>query len=327
MHVKKENIEESSRVIDWIIQLCQQHDALPVFMGDQYDTMAIKRVEVEEFWYEAYEKIDGKLGRRDGISSISVTGNHDLNSDGSASAMTVHKKQTHVISAMGKISSELYAIGYVRDNQEFIKCAEHLYGSGAKVILCHAEFNGAEYENGFYAPHGIDLEKCPPVTFISGHIHKSQKLQASNGAVVLYTGTPRHLTRSDAGQVKGVWLMDGTTVDMILTPSAVAEPFVQILIQEGADLGCPVIPSSGRVYVDIKGSKDFVSEMTKKMPEGARVRTFVDTEVVKSEIKESDGVNVAFKNYLDKYFDNEKIPTTTRDVISQELLSQIGAAK
>jgi DNA repair exonuclease SbcCD nuclease subunit len=323
-HAKKENLEESVRLRDWIIETALAEKAKVVFMGDQYDNMAIKRVEVEEFWYEFYDLLNARLGEN---SSVSLTGNHDLNSDGTASAMTVHKKQTQVISGMGWISADIGAISFVRNNEEFIQEAHLLYGKGAKTIFCHAEFNGAEYENGFYAPGGIDLEQCPPVIFISGHIHKAQKLKAASGAEVIYIGTPRHLTRSDAGQIKGIWLYgeSGHLEKFIPTPAGVSEPFVEIVVSENEPVSMTLIPKSPtcRIYIDVKGTKEFVDGVLKKLPEGAKVRTFITSDVVKSDIKESEGVYVALEKFLNKYYDSEKVPVEMQKVLSTEIFGKL----
>lgn len=330
MHVKKENIEESNRLIDWIIDVCLSVTALPVFVGDQYDTMAIKRIEVEEFWHFALKKIKAKLM----ATPIMLTGNHDINSDGTASALTVHEDNALVVGSESKFmtfernATQVDAIGllsYIRDNDKFIEEATRLYNQGARVILCHAEFNGAEYENGFYAPHGIDLEKCPPVLFISGHIHKMQKLSSKNGAQVMYIGTPRHLTRSDAGQKKGVWVYDNglSASGFHPTPSSVAEPFTELHVVEGGEFVEIPKEHTGRLYVDVKGSKEFVDGVLKRLPEGVKVRTFVESQAVQSEIKESEGVEVAFQKFLNKYFEASQIPEASRQAISQELLGGI----
>jgi len=314
VHADLDNLDESRRLIRWIVPLVKKYGALPIFMGDQYSKMAIIRAEVLEFWVWAYNHINAELsGNEYDINSISLVGNHDLNSDGSASSMRAHAKQTMLApaSADTAISKNIAAIGYTRDNDTFIKMAQAAYRDGVRTILCHAEFNGAKYDNGFYAPQGIDLESCPPVLFISGHIHTKQEIK-SEFTKVLYVGTPRQLTRSDIGEVKGVhlWETDTNEMEFIPTPADVAEPFQQITITSEVQLA--TIPNSPRVYVDVHGSADFIKKTLKKMPESAKVRTFPDQERSPIEIKESDGIPAAFVAFSNKYFIKKALDDNTK---------------
>lgn len=296
MHVRKENIEESEKVIDWINNLKKQFNAKPVFMGDQHDTMSIVRTEVIDFWDRAYKKI--------GINqSYSIEGNHDLCSTGKTSAMTAHNQVTKVITKLENnfITTKVGAIGYVRDNNSFIERSLELYREGVRYILCHAEFYGAKYENGFYAPHGINLDELPEdLYFISGHIHKKQEIvNVKNGKpAVFYVGTPRMLTKSDIGENKGVTVFNTETFTFLFmpTPEDVAEPLVSYTIKEGDEL--PEIKNSSKVFVDITGSNDFVKEMCKKMPTSVKVRTIIKDPVKEILIKESDGISVAFLRFV-----------------------------
>ncbi len=217
MHVKRDNLDESKRLIEWIGSI----GGKPIFMGDQHDSMGVVRAEVIEFWDWAYRHLP---------KSISLTGNHDLSSDGSASAMTAHKDITEVVTnEPAWVSADIAAIGYIRDNDTFVATTWDVYKKGAKYILCHAEFNGAQFENGFYSPHGIDVSKCPPAIFISGHIHKRQRIQAGQHDI-RYIGTPRQLTRSDIGERKGVIVWDTETEQFtdMPTPHQVSKPFQHI---------------------------------------------------------------------------------------------------
>ena len=311
MHTKLDNIEESRRLIEFIVKNCKETEATPIFLGDQYDGMAAIRAEVLEFWVWAYSYINNALTGDDSkVSSISLTGNHDLNSDCSASAMSAHEKQTVVASGFGYLPLEggIAAFGYIRDNSAFIAQAQDAYSKGFRTILCHAEFDGAQYDNGFYSPHGIDLNLCPPVVFISGHIHKRQWVKANN-CEVRYIGTPRMLTRSDIGEAKGLVLWDTTKDEFksIPTPSEVAVPFQQITIASEEELNLYAVAASSRTYVDIKGSSEFIKKALKKMPDSVKVRTFPDQDRAPVEIKESDGIPAAFRAYAGKYFSTKTL--------------------
>jgi DNA repair exonuclease SbcCD nuclease subunit len=316
MHVKKDNLEESERIIDWICLLTEENNATPIFMGDQHDTMSVVRTEVISFWDSAYRKI--------GINkSYSIEGNHDLCPSGLTSAMTAHNEITKVITKNSPVflDKDVAAIGYIRDKLIFTQKILDLYNKGARHILCHSEFYGAQYENGFYAPHGIELDNLPKdLMFISGHIHKRQLIINSNTkqTVVNYIGTPRMITRSDIGETKGVTIFNTETKQFkfIETPEKVSEPFKFFVIKQG-DL-IPEIKNSSKTYIDIIGTNDFIKSIYKKIPDRVKTRSIIQEENKEIEIKESEGIASAFSKYA-----NSTLDLTLTKEQKQEVLSSI----
>jgi DNA repair exonuclease SbcCD nuclease subunit len=302
MHVKRDNVEESQKLIDWIHGLSQQYNARVIFLGDQYNDFGLVRVEVLEFWKNVYKKIP---------NSISLVGNHDLNPAGVTSSMIAHEGDTLVVGNKLTLIDEnlkMYAVGFIRDKVLFSDITFAAKSLGAKILLCHAEFNGAQYENGFYAPHGVELDKVPnDIVYISGHIHKKQDIKNKLGQVVVrYVGTPRMLTRSDIGDVKGVTLLksDGY-MEFIPTPENVCEPFKEFVIEEGQPI--PKIDSSAKVFVEVRGNQDFIKKVTQILPENIKVRTIIKNDDAKIVIKESEGINVSFHKFFRQYAANNKL--------------------
>lgn len=308
-HVQKTNLEESERLMKWIVTVAQAHNAQILLAGDLYNDFAVKRVEVEEFWNRHLRA----MGR-----PIVLTGNHDMNSDCSSSALTVHRDQCALLVDGPMKINDVGFLPFIRDNQVFIKEALGLYQQGVRLIFCHAEFAGSQYENGFYAPHGIDLMEMPSdLLFISGHIHKQQEF-----GNVWYPGTPRQLTRSDVGQTKGVWIISAATGvlsrNFIPTPENVCVPFKQITITPDTK-EIPGIPESDRVYVDIQGPKEFIDKMLKKIPNQAKIRTFPDQEKPVHGISESDGIPVAFLKYAAKYAADKQLPPEVAKAVMDKI--------
>lgn len=316
MHVKRDNIEESKKLIGWIADLSKKYNARVIFLGDQYNDFGLVRVEVLEFWKNAYKQIP---------NSISLVGNHDLNPAGVTSSMLAHENDTLVIGNRLTLIDEnlkMYAVGFIRDNVLFSDIALAAKSLGAKILLCHAEFNGAQYENGFYAPHGVELDKVPnDIVYISGHIHKKQDITNKLGQVVVrYIGTPRMLTRSDIGEVKGVTLLksDGYT-EFIPTPENVCEPFKEFIIEEGQPI--PKIDSSSKVFIEVKGSQDFIKKVAQTLPENTKVRTVLKNDETKIIIKESEGLNVSFGKFFNQYAVNNKLDELTSKRILEDIYS------
>ena len=311
MHVRKQDIEECYRFIQFVVYTATKSTTKArstiIFLGDQYNDFGIARLEVMEFWDWAYSLLAEK-----GLSNFSLIGNHDINGDASASAMTVHKNLTNLVTKQGAIidpENRIAGIGFTRNNDEFIKLAHTFAAQGVKTIICHAEIEGAQYDNGFYAPNGVPLASLPTgVQFISGHIHKQQEF-----ANVWYPGSPRYLTRSDIGEVKGIWTNTGATWELVNTPTDISKPFVAIEVTEGQPI--PDIPDSDRTFVDVHGSDEFIQKVCKKLPEAAKVRTFPTETRAAIEIKESEGIPVAFSKYAQQYAADK--------VLSQNAINQI----
>ena len=309
-HVKKDNIEPSRRLILWLVNLAKIHNATILFAGDQHDSMGVVRAEVIEFWDWAYETIN-KVSQ-----SISITGNHDLSADSLSSAMTAHKFVTQVIddspAVIDKVTKKVWGIGFIRDFKIFHARVMSAYEQGARVIVCHAEFNGAQFENGFYSPHGFDTNAFPSdLMFVSGHIHKKQSLIDNKGITrVLYPGSPRMLTRSDIGQIKTVtlWDIQDNSFRDIEVPEEVCPRFKHFIITPDNSELIKNIPDSSFVYVDIKGPKDFIQSMCKKISDNVKLRTLLDqSDNTLLKIKESEGIPSAFSKYLKIYKDSNNL--------------------
>jgi DNA repair exonuclease SbcCD nuclease subunit len=304
MHVKKDNIDESTLLIEWINRMSQENGNLPVvFLGDQYNDFGIAKVEVTDFWKWAYSYIEAP--------TISLVGNHDANSDMSLNFMTLHADHTYVVDGPTYVGFDQYLLlPFYRKAEEFLDIVNSTPRK-PKTIICHQEFNGAQYENGFYAPHGADptLINGSVERIISGHIHKKQAFER-----VVYPGTSRHLTRSDIGEEKGVHILKDDTFTFIPTPKEVSEPFVHYEISKGAQT-LPIIDSSERVFIDIKGDESFVRKQLKAMPKGAKVRTFVEQETSTVTVKESEGIPKAFFSYYMEYANQNNLGTAETKVI------------
>lgn len=318
-HVQRSNLDESERLMEWIRITAKKNNAKVLFAGDLYNDFAVKRVEVEEFWDKHLRSMD---------NPVVITGNHDMNSDATASALTVHKSICEIIDSPKMASFGDFAfMPFIRDNALFIRECLKLHSLGAKLIFCHAEFNGAQYENGFYSPHGIDPKELPTdLRFISGHIHKEQEF-----GNVWYPGTPRQLTRSDVGEVKGIHLLTIennvlSKKEFIATPEEVCTPFRQITITPET-VSIPVIPISDRVYVDIQGPKDFISAVLKSIPNQAKIRTFPDQDARIDKISETDGIPIAFMKYAEKFSEEKKLPEEIKNKVIQKVYSHCASLK
>src|SRR5882757_792955 len=79
MHVTVEELADSQALIDYILQLADEHNPEHiVFLGDQHHNHAVVRVEVLDFWVQNLKKFKHPV--------IMLIGNHDMSHDASVSA-------------------------------------------------------------------------------------------------------------------------------------------------------------------------------------------------------------------------------------------------
>ena len=301
-HVKPSNIEESQRLIDWLSGLVV--DLPLIFLGDQLDTFGVARVEVVDFWRKALHQLTKARAEK----IFFIVGNHDQNHAGTHNFMSVFANFSDQVVVVEEPTTyeNCRLIPFMRDNKDFVKAVND---SGSQTIFCHQEFDGAQFENGFYSPHGVKLDELTNTgLIISGHIHKTQHL----GDKVFYPGTPRPLTKSDANEQKGVWVaaIEDRDFEFIPTPKEVAKSFRSITINSETDLKVvkKELKDPERLYVNIQGSSDFIKGVTKKL-DLSEVKITVDYADELPEtgtIKESEGVNKAFHKFAISYFDSSQ---------------------
>ena len=315
-HITKSNLAESERLMDWILETEKQYKPdYTIFLGDQYDDFGIVHTEVLDFWKTQFTKFNSN-------TTIGLIGNHDEDSRGQTSAMAVHDHQIKVVGKTPLIIKNSAFVGFIRDNDKFIEMANDL-PENITHCFCHAEFDGAQFEGGFFTTHGIDLTKLPKrITFVSGHIHRY--MEYGN---VFYGGTPRWGIRSDANTPKGIWLIDTETniKTKIETPAKVATPYIQIKVTPNVGLEfLKEIKLTDRVFLDFVGPQDWIKESLKELSKIdkaglVKLRTIPDRENVTHSIKESEGVDVAFNNYLGEVLAQEKLKKEVNDTVLKEI--------
>jgi DNA repair exonuclease SbcCD nuclease subunit len=314
MHVKKDNIEESVKFIDWIVdiinELKKKEDNLNlIFLGDQFNDFGVARVEVINFWTSATHKLSEILPKN---KIHYLVGNHDRNSEGTESAMFAFWEKGNLIDKKGKILyPKIGAIGFIRSNEEFLKETMNLYSNGVKTIYCHQEFQGAMYESGAYAPHGVDPTTLPTdLYFRVGHFHKKQSF-----GNISYLGTPRHLTKSDIGEIKGIHIYDpiNNVETFMPTPESVCQPFKEIILKEGDKI--PNVEFTNKTYIQLCGTKKWCEKIETKIPTGTKVYCSYTDIFKEIKVKESDGIPASFL----KYFKEQNLP----EEIKNEVLIQV----
>lgn len=334
MHVRKEDIPEAEKFIKWLVANVIAFNtkdpkalvrAVLMFMGDQYHLFGVKNVEVEKFWTWAFTYIHVNLG----YPALGIIGNHDMNQEETANSMDVHNDHVHTIGAEGMmLTPTVGVVGFIRNEDLFHAKVMELYNAGARKVFCHADFDGAQFESGYYSPHGFKLDRYPAdLNFFSGHVHLKQEF-----GNIYYFGTPRHLTKSDIDEKKGVHLMDLNTGFMLFspTPQEVWSPFVRVDVIEGSEGVKDKInlienyarefTSPSRIYAHITGTKEYVKKTERSLPGGIKISsTYTDEDSKPAEIRESEGIPVTFHKFSVDFFQKNNVPAD----IQAEVLERV----
>lgn len=260
-HIRPNNIEEANKLMEFIKQtvIAAKVDRLEI-LGDLLHTHAVIRLEVQLFWNKWIPIF------RDLVETVIIVGNHDMAGDHNleGNALTVFKiledGRLKIVDVPTKHGVYAY-MPYMHSSNDFVTAAKGLASTQSKVLVCHATFSGSQYDNGFYAPDGINPDDIPFDTIISGHIHKEQII--ANGKVD-YPGTAKWDTSSDANENKGIWLYEHDDItgkvlsrDLISTKH-VCTPIVSVTWKEGENR--PKTEESSRTTVELIGSSDWISK-------------------------------------------------------------------
>jgi len=272
-HVRVANIDESDALMSRVAELALSHKVDRIeLLGDLFHTHAILRLEVLEFW-------DNWLDHLSDICEVVVlVGNHDQSGDYNSAShalnvfQRIKKKNLRIVDVAMPIGPIGY-ISYFHDPAKFVDIANSLVASGARVLVCHQTFNGSRFESGMYAPDGIDPDLIKADLIISGHIHAQQRF-----GKVIYPGTARWDTASDANQPKGLWVFEhddqtgAILSEKFISTENVCKPIMSFTYKEG-DAGMPDWTPGARVSVELIGSSAWCAQEKEKLKGKCSIKT------------------------------------------------------
>lgn len=264
-HVKPNNVEECEKlwhfINDKILEF--QPDRVEI-LGDLFHTHSIVRLEVLEFW-------DGWIDvllAHENIEFYILVGNHDkaTTDEFSFNALSVFKhmrKKNLKIVENARVDGIYAYMAYYHNGETFIDIANRCAAEGAKVLVCHQTFEGSYYETGFPAMDGVDATKLNFDLIISGHIHTRQTFKKA-GKTILYPGTAKWDTISDANEDKGIWLFEHDDVtgkilkEELIRTGGVVTKIVSLVWKEGEPQ--LAIPGGCKVSIELIGSSAWVEK-------------------------------------------------------------------
>ncbi len=285
-HMTPTSLDEGTRLFAFSVAKANELQiSTIIIMGDLFDTHSVLHTSVLNFYFDIFKKYSH-------IKWITLVGNHDH---------PLHRRTEHALVGFKSLPNvtvvddlmhfeDFDAMPYT-SNDEFLELCQKRKSS---KLLCHHEFDGASYENGFFSSHGIDLmdERIQYTTIVSGHIHKIQSF-----SLVKYLGAPRWITKGDANQERGIWAWDGKGDFEFFSTEEVVGKIISVNVNENGYLAVPDnLNLYKKVILQVKGTAKFIKEMTEKYS-GAEIVPVIEDEQ-QSKVSEAMGVNEALKKFI-----------------------------
>lgn len=303
-HAQVSDLEEMNLLMDFIEQKAKREDVDSViFLGDLFHNHNLLRLEVIDFWQTRLKKLSEIK------PVIALVGNHDtrgnIEQEWTLNSLTTIKNINNVtVVSIPQIIDGWAYIPYTQNNDLFVSTAKEL-NEKSKMLVCHQTFDGSVFDNGMYAPDGIDPTLLNGFeTIISGHIHKHQAF--SN---VVYVGTPRWMGIADANENKGIWLTDGSSFEIIETDEILPK-VVQIELTDDETKEVD-FNKKDKNYLILKGNSQWISKTAKKYKGLAKIIPKpTDTKIDTGNQKSSN-----FSEYLQAYVKEKNKNIDLKDIL------------
>lgn len=273
-HVVPSEIPECERVLGLVAEVAADSgaEAVTVF-GDLHNNHDTVSVRVSDFWCSALQRIKCR--------KIVIVGNHDC-------AFT-DRIQPHALRAYASMEGvtvvDAFTPGVLPGVDAVPWCPtvpEFLAAVAPRnpALFCHQTFNGAMFDNGIYAPDGVDpgaAEIAHYTQIWSGHLHTRHRLGR-----ITYIGAPRWRTRSDANQDRYIYVLRHTAAGVEVVKAVPTGPVCRRIWtgddRPGAPYAVPAGANPGDDHrVDVYGSDPAVvrtREAELRASCGARTRPF-----------------------------------------------------
>jgi DNA repair exonuclease SbcCD nuclease subunit len=306
VHVTPQELDDCKALGDLVVKTAvEQSVDCVLFLGDLYHANSIVHTPAIAFWNSLF----GRLVEFTKAEIVALVGNHDQFSPTIRDpySLIVHAEQSPRVHIVDKIQSlaflpNLVLAPYYADHEGFLQDILTFKNSnpGVKTLVCHQTFDGAKFNEGFYAKDAVNPHAVP-MNIIAGHIHT----QHSFGNV-WYPGSPRWRILSDANQEKHLHVVDmgadgNYTVSVRVSTGEVCRRIFQYVDSPESPAN---VAASQRddVRVDVYGPPDYVRDrmVELKAKHSARCRPF-PTKVRQQTVTEADGIEVSFKKYQSNF--------------------------
>jgi predicted phosphodiesterase len=318
VHATPDELEDCSKLMELVVDTAQKEKAdIVTLTGDIYNTHDVVNLRTISFWTNWFSIL-----KKQGLPVLVVRGNHDQVSPSEPyphallSHPDVMYSNNATSSFIPEVGSHVLSLPYFYDGAEFLANAQEAKTRfpSAHTLFCHQTFQGATYENGFFAKDAVNISEVPFDTVISGHIHSPQ-----NVGKAIYVGAPRWRTRSDVNIDRHIYLYEHTpTKTTELKRISTGKACRRLWALEDKPVA-PAVPSQSydrtkdKLWIDVYGpdaEKVRAREVELKAQFGAITRGFPDRHQT-AWVAESDGIDVAFQKYVDSFVAPYGTPTET----------------
>jgi DNA repair exonuclease SbcCD nuclease subunit len=260
-HAKPSNLDDLQKLLDFSISKALELKVSHIeLLGDLFDTHLVMRMDVINFWQSFVHKADSLK-----LQVVAIVGNHDMVGDkqretqmSALDSLKYISKYFKVIDKPDIFNGTAY-MPYRSDEKEFTEQALYLLPQSNGTLVCHQTFDGSKFDNGMYAPHGFNVDVLSGFKqVISGHIHSTQRF--SN---ILYIGTARWESLSDANLNKGIWLFEEGEDPVMIPTDKICQPIKLYEISEGSNI--PEIAVGDKNHIVLKGSSQWISKTSKSL--------------------------------------------------------------
>jgi DNA repair exonuclease SbcCD nuclease subunit len=190
------------------------------------------------------------------------------------------------------------------DHEAEVECIkEH---SHCDYAFCHANITTMSFDGRRAIEHGSDINAYKQMKHVySGHIHYGQSKQN-----VTFVGNPYQMTRSDAGNVKGIYCLDLDSGEHTFYENTYSPKFVRFYLDKSLDI------TLGRIrqicennFVDIYVKSEYlikypINDLISELSEGARkleIIAYEDEDLLDIDVEYDKSLNIY--NLCEKYID------------------------
>lgn len=307
LHQKFNNLNNIAPLFGYINSLIKDKGINEViFLGDVYDTKAVIRSEVQNFFIEKLNELC-----KNDVKIFIIVGNHDYENQDcknhSLRPLSFISDKIVIVDSPKLGDDNIGFLPYYPTNDLFKAGIKELMSRNKKInyIYCHQGFLGFDYGNGFLDNHSQSADDVPKnIKFICGHYHKTQK--SDN---VFYLGTPMSHSFGEVDQAKFIAIQSGDNFDMLPTADIVPRHVRFYVDSESSNIALSNVKAADHIEVIVSCKKSEMTKFDKEWLSGFFDATFTNV-TVKFDITE-DSQNVRIKEHmtaasmLEKYLESK----------------------
>lgn len=294
IHAATDELLDCEALLAGISSLKKFYDVV-IFLGDQFNTHSVLSLPVVDFWRRSVTEL-----RRQGWQQIYLRGNHDMAASGRGpNALDVFRDllgPDDIVVDNSCVVDGITFLSHQVDPQVFYDQISVLGSSNSELLICHQTFQGAQYENGIYAHDGLDQDRVPHQSILSGHIHK-----AASFGKVCYPGSPRWRIASDANEDKYVLGFPegllGAAREYHFTSQWCVPIEIHDVTVENAD-HLPRLWATSKASYVVRGNPEFVKSMAVQLESaGHAVKRRPDL-LTSPRVSESQAIGTAIMDFM-----------------------------